>query len=122
MGRPGNRRRSYVAGVIADTRHLATAGLTLAEVERVIRFVQEPIVPLEDPPVLCHGDLSPEHVFVDADLRVVGLIDWGQWYAGSAGTDLAGLAPLYRTADLVDIHAGHGFPTDSVAHDQLLGM
>ena len=43
-------------------------------------------------PVLCHGDVSPVHVFVDPEMQVVGLIDWGMWHGGPAVSELAGLA------------------------------
>ncbi len=116
---PETSRRGYLAAVSDDSRHLGPAGLTSAEVDRVLGILHGSIVPLEDPPVLCHGDVSPEHVFVDAELRVVGLIDWGMWHASSAASELAGLGMLYRSADLDTIIAGHGFPTDSAAQDQI---
>lgn len=114
-----SKRQQYVASVLDDTRHLTSAGLTSAEVEQVIKIVQESDIPLEDPPVLCHGDLSEEHVFVDSDLRVVGVIDWGLWYAGSAASELAGMAMGFAAADLESIIAGHGFPMGPASRSQI---
>jgi aminoglycoside phosphotransferase (APT) family kinase protein len=116
---PATKRRSYAAGVRDASRHLPTAGLTPEEIDRVIKILDSSIVPLEDPPVLCHGDLTPEHVYVDTELRVVGLIDWGMWHAGSAGSDLAGIMAHYPPADLDAIRAGHGFPADPDTTNQL---
>jgi aminoglycoside phosphotransferase (APT) family kinase protein len=118
-GDPVTGLRRYLAAVREDTRHLPTAGLTGAEVARVIELLDRPVVPLDDPPVLCHGDLSPEHVFVDAALRVVGLIDWGQWSAGPAASDLADVVMRHPPADRDAVLAGHAFPADPGTHDQL---
>lgn len=98
-------RVRYLANVLADTRQLPAAGLSAAEVARVVRVLED--VPLDRNLVLCHGDVSAEHVFVDDDLRVVGLIDWGQWYAGSAASELAGLAMRTTEAEFDAIRAGH---------------
>ena len=33
-------------------------------------------------PVLCHGDLGMDHIFVDDALTVTGIIDFGMWQGG----------------------------------------
>lgn len=73
------------------------------------------------PVVLCHGDVSPEHVFVDQQLRVVGVIDWGMWYAGSPTSELASL-PLGKPADDFDaVISGHG-PSRIDSHSRRDGL
>ena len=66
-----------------------------------------------DPPhtgfVLCHGDVSSEHVFVDARLRVSGLIDWGMWHAGSRIGELASVATAFGWDDLQPVLQGYGY-------------
>ena len=59
--------------------------------------------------MLCHGDVSPEHVFVDAELRVSGLINWGMWHGGSAIGELAYVANTYGWTDLQAVLEGHGW-------------
>jgi aminoglycoside phosphotransferase (APT) family kinase protein len=111
---PETKWRSYIANCLADCEHLAAAGLQPTEVTRVIEVLQASADAPADEPALCHGDVSPEHVFVDSDLRMVGLIDWGMWHAGSAVSELAGLALTHTPADLDAILTGHGdAPTDA---------
>jgi len=42
-----------------------------------------------DRPVLCHMDLSFEHIFVDGDLRLTGVIDFGDFEGAPREVDLA---------------------------------
>jgi hypothetical protein len=58
-------------------------------------------------------------VFVDAELRVVGVIDWGQWSAGPAASDLADLAMRHPAADQDAVLAGYGFPADPGSRGQI---
>lgn len=116
---PEPDRRRYVAAVADDTQHLATAGLSSAEVGRVLEIVHSDLVPIENPPVLCHGDLSYEHVFVDAELMVVGLIDWGMWNASSAEADLTLVRILSPAPDFAAVLAGHGLSDDADFRDRL---
>ncbi len=39
-------------------------------------------------PVLLHYDLSPDHIFVDSDDRITGVIDWGAVQSGDPVRDL----------------------------------
>ena len=107
--------RPYIADILADCQHLAAAGLSPAEVDQVVQVAEAATDTPADAPVLCHGDVSAEHVFVDPQLRVVGLIDWGLWGAGSAVSDLAGVAMNHTEADFEAIIAGYGadLPTGS---------
>ncbi|GHO82440.1 phosphotransferase family protein [Dictyobacter formicarum] len=39
-------------------------------------------------PVLLHYDLTPDHIFVDSDDRITGVIDWGAVHSGDPVRDL----------------------------------
>lgn len=54
-------------------------------------------------PVLCHGDIHPRNVFVDAG-RVSGVIDWSNATVGDAALDVATTVLLIRTGT-VDLPA-----------------
>lgn len=102
-------RRQYLANVLTDCDHLSEAGLTDAEMEQardlLHRALAEPVS--QEGPVLCHGDLSAHHVFVDSKLRVCGLIDWGMWSAATAVDDLAEVAMRYTKPDFDAVLEGH---------------
>ena len=59
-------------------------------------------------PVLCHGDFTPEHIFVDRRLRVSAVIDFGMWCGGPPISDLAYLRYALPQPDLAAILAGYG--------------
>ena len=71
-------------------------------------------VPTVDPPVLCHGDISAEHLFVDADLAVTGLIDWGMWSGGTTADELAALSLRLDDDDFSTVLAHHSAAAHSV--------
>jgi aminoglycoside phosphotransferase (APT) family kinase protein len=58
--------------------------------------------------VLCHGDFTSEHIFVDRRLRVSATIDFGMWCGGPPISDLAYLRYAMPQADLAAILAGYG--------------
>lgn len=66
--------------------------------------------------VLCHGDLSPKHIFVTGDagkgepVRVSGFIDFGDWKPGAPVHDLAVLRVRGQRLDLPPLLAGYGAP------------
>lgn len=102
-------RRGFIAERTAEREHLVAAGLTTAEIDKTIELVgASPHTPPRANPVLCHGDISPEHVFVDDGLRICGLIDWGLWHGGSAVGELAYAAMRHDFADFAAIVNGHG--------------
>lgn len=112
---PATHRRRYLANRMADCEQLGMAGLTRDESAQVIALLSDaPDLPVSDEPVLCHGDLGDEHVFIDSHLKVCGLIDWGMWSAGSAVGDLAAAAISHDDTGFAAIVAGHnaGSPTD----------
>jgi aminoglycoside phosphotransferase (APT) family kinase protein len=61
-----------------------------------------------------HGDLQPDHVFVDDDGRVTGVIDWSGAGAGDPLLDLAVLT-LAHPEHLDDVATGYGGDVDREA-------
>ena len=59
--------------------------------------------------MLCHGDVSSEHVFVDSKQRISGLIDWGMWHGGSRTGELAYVASTFGWGVLQPILQGYGY-------------
>lgn len=104
---PDQERDRYLTDISTAVHQLRIANFSLSEIDRVRHLLQQDR-PTVERPVLCHGDISPEHVFVDADLNVVGLIDWGMWTAGPAVAELAGLAVRLNGPDYSAIATGHG--------------
>lgn len=109
---PEELRRGFVADRLAERPQLLAAGLSPAEVRRTLALIGEsPDRPARGvAPVLCHGDISPDHVFVDGELRVCGLIDWGMWHGGSMIGELAYVTIRHDDADTAAILAGYGAP------------
>lgn len=73
-----------------EWRELRDTGFTASQAERVFagitRYATE--FPCRTP-VLCHGDLLPEHVFFDDTGRLTGVIDSGMYSGGDPMSDLA---------------------------------
>ena len=59
-------------------------------------------------PVLCHGDFVPEHIFIDHDLDVCGVIDFGMYCGAPQIADLAYLRYALPESDFVAILEGYG--------------
>lgn len=84
-----DRATGMVRERAADVPVLRGAGLTEAETDALMEVVR--VIPtLSAPrPVLCHGDLGMDHVFVDDALNVTGVIDFGMWQGGPRELDFA---------------------------------
>jgi aminoglycoside phosphotransferase (APT) family kinase protein len=106
---PGGVRRGFAAERRGEHDQLMAAGMSLAEVDQVMTLLE--VSP--DPPlagfVLCHGDVSSEHVFVDSRRQVTGLIDWGMWHGGSRTGELAYVANTFGWEDLQPVLQGYGY-------------
>jgi aminoglycoside phosphotransferase (APT) family kinase protein len=106
---PDALRRGFAADRRGEHDQLVAAGMSLAEVDRVLVLLD--VSP--DPPstgfVLCHGDVSSEHVFVDSKHQVSGLIDWGMWHGGSRIGELAYVAHTFGWEDLQPVLQGYGY-------------
>ena len=101
-------RDAFLAERTGQRTHLVSAGLTTSEVDAVMEQIgQSPDTPATTDPVLCHGDLHAGHVFVDDDLEVCGVIDWGLWHGGSRIGELGAISMLYEPAAVDTILAGY---------------
>lgn len=111
---PVELRRGFARDRRAEHDQLVAAGLTELEIEQTFATLEISPDPPERDFVLCHGDVSPEHVFVDADLRVSCLIDWGMWHGGSVIGELAYVAATFSPDDTAAALTGHGYdPADA---------
>jgi aminoglycoside phosphotransferase (APT) family kinase protein len=107
---PSELRRGFIAERRAERHQLVVAGMTPAEVELTMSLLGgSPDTPPLADFVLCHGDATPDHIFVGPDLSVSGLIDWGMWHGGSPIGELAYVASwAYPQPDLTALLTGYG--------------
>ena len=100
---------AYVHQLVADRRadmpFLVEAGLNESEVTALMQIVETLARYHCQEPVLCHGDLSMDHVFVDDDLQLCGIIDFGPSQGGE-GPDRAGVSPCFTTLGDDDVGLG----------------
>lgn len=103
--------RGYVEMLRNEQADAYAGGLTADEFERTLRLVQHLAdeFPCEQA-VLCHNDMSPEHVIVDSDLNVTGVIDFGEWCGGSDVGDLGKLRFARPDLELSAVLRGYGSP------------
>lgn len=113
-------RSGFVEERVAEAPQLRAAGFSEPEIERAFALLDAREDSPPGPTVLCHGDASVEHVFVDEELRVTCLIDWGMWGGGSAIGDLAYTSMIYPAGDFAGIVEGHGDTVD-IAFRRRLG-
>jgi Ser/Thr protein kinase RdoA (MazF antagonist) len=119
-----------MAAVLAD-RHAArdkvlAGGFSAAKFDRMLDLLEGYVreFPCEQW-VLCHGDLSPKHIFVTghgrdgAAVRVSGIIDFGDWLPAAPVHDLAVLRVRSPRLDLPPLLAGYGAPADQTYRRQL---
>lgn len=104
---PHTEAHRYLADCLNAADQLSLANFSSSEIAYV-KDLLRPGPPTDDEPVLRHGDISAEHVFVDPDMNVIGLIDWGMWSAGPAAAELAGLAVTTSQPDYHAITTGYG--------------
>jgi aminoglycoside phosphotransferase (APT) family kinase protein len=99
----------FLAERRSDRDALVTAGLSEEEAEHVLDLVAGCIddYPWTDP-VLCHGDFVPDHIFVDEDLQIRGLIDFGMFHGGPPVSDLAYLRFSRPDLDQAAVLSGYG--------------
>jgi aminoglycoside phosphotransferase (APT) family kinase protein len=59
-------------------------------------------------PVLLHGDFLPGHLFFTDDLRLCGVIDFGDFQGGPRITDIANIHMSVPQLDMAGLRAGYG--------------
>jgi len=84
---------STIEGRSADAAWIRQVGFSDAELAFMARMVEVYRDEFDCPePVLCHGDFLPEHIFVDEDLNVTAVIDFGMCQGAHPIHDFAVLA------------------------------
>ena len=90
--------------IASETAYLLHAGISEREVDFMLdmlrRYREE--FPCRQP-VLCHGDLDPDHVFVNQDLDITSVIDFGQFQGGSPMSDFIYMSFLKPELDLAPL-------------------
>lgn len=95
-------------GPVSDLDQLVSLGFTADELDRIRSIIVDSASAFApNQPVLCHGDVYPDHVFVDDSGRVCGLIDWGLWRGGTAVADLAWASMRHDPDDFAALLQGH---------------
>ncbi|MFC7625421.1 phosphotransferase family protein [Microlunatus sp. GCM10028923] len=115
---PAELRKGFIRDRRAEHDRLAAAGMSAAEIEVTFAMLEISPEPAAAGFVLCHGDLSPEHVFID-DGRATCLIDWGMWHGGSRLGELTYLSNTFARDDFAVILEGYGRPLDDELRRQL---
>lgn len=93
----------------ADVPFLRGAGLAEREADALLDIVR--VTPLlEAPvPVLCHGDLGLDHLFVDENLTLTGVIDFGMWQGSLRELDFAVLTMYHPDVALAWLESAAPF-------------
>lgn len=130
----GREWRDYVDQVVTDRRNdmpdLVRAGLDESEASALLEIVTTLSTYPCAQPVLCHGDLADEHIFIDEDLNVTGIIDFGMAQGGPGVLDIAVLLMFHPDVELAWLADGYGAGvaddartrTMIVAHQANIGM
>jgi aminoglycoside phosphotransferase (APT) family kinase protein len=95
--------RAFEMPVIMD------AGFSSDEAELMLEIHRASLkrFPVQQP-VLCHGDFLPGHLFFDEDLRLCGVIDFGEFQGGAPILDFANLSMSRPDVDLAWLQHGYG--------------
>lgn len=87
---------------------LQQAGLTDTEINTLLALITKAPPPLARQPVLCHGDLGLDHLFVDAALTITGVIDFGEFQGGLPMVDFVRLSLDCSVQEMAWVQAGYG--------------
>ena len=88
--------------------YILQAGFSEREFELMIEMLEQ--YPNEFPcrqPVLCHGDIEPDHIYIDEEQAIAGVIDFGQFQGGSPILDFIYLSFLQPKLDLEPLKRGY---------------
>jgi aminoglycoside phosphotransferase (APT) family kinase protein len=98
--------------LIAERRRdiplLVQAGLTDTEAAGLIAMIESLSDFAPAQPLLCHGDLSTEHIFVDDALDLTAIIDFGMCRGGPGTLDVAILLMFHPEVELAWLAEGYG--------------
>lgn len=119
-------RLHYLASRYAARDKVLAAGFSAPRFDGMLDLLEEYVRDFPNEHwVLCHGDLSPQHIFVTGDIsdgaavRVSGIIDFGDWQPGAPVHDLAVLRVREPRLDLPPVLAGYGAPADGTYRRRL---
>lgn len=87
-GTPKASPQEWLTQLRADFDRVADE-LDPADRRAVESWLEHPAPGVSTSPVLCHNDLGDEHLFLDADGRLCGVIDWTDAVVGDRARDLA---------------------------------
>ncbi len=99
---------SAVRNIGQKKEHILQAGFSEQEFELMMTMLQKYLD--EFPchrPVLCHGDIEPDHIFIGEDLNISGVIDFGQFQGGPPILDFIHLSFVQPELDLEPIKIGY---------------
>ena len=90
---------------------LMQAGFRADEVDQLLQILEAgQALCAGQQPVLCHGDFLPGHLFVDRDLNLCGVIDFGEFQGGGPILDFANLTRSCPDVDLAWLAPDYGNP------------
>ncbi|MEZ4865523.1 MAG: aminoglycoside phosphotransferase family protein [Caldilineaceae bacterium] len=87
--------------------YLHQAGFSAKEIDRLLAIMEQTPTPVDQQPVLCHGDLGPDHLFVDGSLTLTGIIDFGEFQGGLPMVDFVSLSLASPAVDLAWLQVGY---------------
>lgn len=88
---------------------LMQAGFRADEVDQLLQMLEAgQALVVDEQPVLCHGDFLPGHLFVDDDLKLRGVIDFGEFQGGGPILDFANLSMDFPDIDLAWLQPDYG--------------
>ena len=91
----------------AERPQLLTAGLREEEIDAIFAITLVDNPPVDRQPVLCHGDLGLDHLFVDNELNLTGVIDFGEFQGGLPVVDFARLSLDCSPEELAWVQEGY---------------
>lgn len=97
-----------------EADNFLSAGFSRTELDTMIDALENYAVDSAGLPVtLCHGDLGPQHIYLDDDLSISGIIDFGDAAPGWRPHDLAVLRVRAPHLDIEPVLHGHGTAADA---------
>jgi len=92
-----------------DTDDLLQAGFSPSEVEAMLHFLELYRDEFTcEQPVLCHGDFTLEHLFLDEELHVTAILDFGEFLGNHPIHDFAYFNTEHPSHPLHTLREGYG--------------
>lgn len=114
------RTRAEVEERRTERNLVLTAGFTATEFDNMFAALDRYVDTFPCPdPILCHGDLGPSHIYLDAAGGVSGVIDFGDAGSASLVHDLAVLRVRGPALDIEPVLSGYHAPKTPLFRQQL---